>query len=103
MMPGTNNPCAIITSEISGIPVAKPPIAPKANIRMFPTKKAATVEITAILGLLENRVKSGVKVPPEINEPITKPNEAVIPSVLTSVIFARPANPPTPDKEIPVE
>ena len=37
----------------------------------FPTKKATTVAVTAVFGVLENLVKFGVAVPPEIKDPTT--------------------------------
>ena len=69
MIAGIIRPCSIMTSETSATPKAIAPIAPNRNIRELPMKKAITAELTADLGLLAKRVKSGVKVPALINDP----------------------------------
>ena len=53
--------------------------APKKNIRELPMKKATTVTIRPIFGVLANLAKFGVAVPPETKLPITRPAPAMIP------------------------
>ena len=57
--------------KMSATPVTAPPTAPKIIMTELPTKKATTVAVTATFGVLEKRVKFGVAVPPEMNEPTT--------------------------------
>ena len=99
-MPEMTRPWAIMTSEISGMPAARPPIAPNANMRMLPMKNAATVEATAMRGVREKRAKSGVSVPPEMNEPTTSESASVRLIELTSVAFISAPMPPTSAMEM---
>ena len=69
---GTTNPCENITSAISEFPVTIAPTAPNKNIKEFPIKNAITVVHTAVFLVFANLAKSGVAVPPLINEPTHK-------------------------------
>ena len=58
---------------MSSWPLKAPPTAPKLNMRVLPRKKATTVVMTATAGVFAKRVKLGVAVPPDTNEPTTRP------------------------------
>ena len=62
------------------------PTAPNINIKEFPIKKAINVEITPIDLLFENLEKSGVRVPPLINEPIQRLSPTASPKLFAGSI-----------------
>ena len=68
---GMAKPCIISVSKISALPKAAAPVAPKINIKIFPTKNAITVALIAPILFWEKRVKFGVEVPPDMKLPIT--------------------------------
>lgn len=94
-MAGIINPWENITSAISEFPVTIAPIAPNKNIKEFPIKNAIIVVDTAIFLFFENRVKSGVTVPPLINDPIHRVIAVIREILLIGSIFAREFIPPT--------
>ena len=103
MIAGIINPCVNITSDISDCPVTIAPIAPKANISEFPTRKAITVVDIAVFLSFENLVKSGVKVPPLMNVPTTAAKAALIVIVPEGLIASNPDIPPTSPIAFPAD
>lgn len=69
--------------------------APNKNIKEFPIKNATTVVPTATFLFFENLAKSGVAVPPLINEPTHKVTAVTIAILLVGSIFINPCTPPT--------
>ncbi|CRQ37243.1 hypothetical protein PAERUG_E16_London_17_VIM_2_04_14_00432 [Pseudomonas aeruginosa] len=69
---GISRPWAIITSEMSDLPTAAAPAAPKMNISELPRKNATRHTTTAVRALRPKRTKSAVRVPALTNEPTTR-------------------------------